>query len=570
MEKYHEHFSTKQTPQSEPIPGREAEQKQNRAGGFVFAVDAWTQLDRFLILGTEGNTYYATAREMTRENAKNVLACIKQDGKRVVKRVVEISDAGRAPKNDPALFVLALAASEGDPSVKREAYQALSKVARIGTHLFHFAEYKKAMGGLGGNGFKRAIGRWYNQMPVNKLALQVVKYQQRDGWSHRDLLRLAHVRPKDGDKQSILEYVVKGLQNGVPLLDEVPEHLRIIGAAEHAKTLVGSSKVKQLVHLISDYRLPHECVPNEMKKHPDVWEAMLPSMGITALMRNLNKMTAVGLLSGTSAATGEVIKRLTNPEDLKRGRVHPMNVLMALKTYQQGCGMRGSMTWEPVGQVVDALDDAFYLAFDAVEPTGKAVCVALDISGSMVVPVNGFPFLTCRVAAAAMAMTTIRTEKRHEVLGFTCQSDTYGRHGDAGEDFMSFGAARMYGWAGSGVGRLTITPRQRLDDVCKYCDSLPMGGTDAAMPVQWALAKKQYFDVFLIYTDNETWAGDMHVTEALRRYRDSINPNAKLVSVAFAANDYSVADPNDAGMMDVCGFDSAIPNILRDFMAPQD
>ena len=569
MEKYHEHFKPNETPQSEPMPGREAEQVKNRAGGYVFTVDAWTQLDRFLILGTEGNTYYATAKEMTRENAKNVVGCIKQDGKRVVKRVVEISDAGRAPKNDPALFVLALAASEGDPSVKREAYQALSKVARIGTHLFHFTEYKKSMGGLGGNGFKRALKRWYNDMPVNKLALQVVKYQQRDGWSHKDLLRLAHVRPKDGDKQSILEYVVKGLQNGMPLLDEVPEHLRIIGAAEHAKTLVDSSKVKQLVHLIADYRLPHECVPNEMKKHPEIWEAMLPSMGVTALMRNLNKMTQVGLLDGTSEATGEVIKRLGNPEDLKRGRVHPMNVLMALKTYQQGHGMRGSLSWDPVGQIVDALDEAFYLAFDAVEPTNKAVCVALDISGSMGVGVNGFPFLSCREAAAAMAMVTIRTEKRHEVLGFTSEGNTMGRSA-ALDDFMPFGRARFSGWGRSGVSRLTISPRQRLDDVCNYCNSQPMGGTDAAMPVRWALKKKQYFDVFQVYTDNETWAGDMHVTEALKRYRAQVNPEAKLVSIAFAANNYSVADPKDAGMMDVCGFDSAIPSILRDFIGPQD
>ncbi|MFN8559748.1 MAG: TROVE domain-containing protein [Dehalococcoidia bacterium] len=32
---------------------------------------------------------------------------------------------------------------------------------------------------------------WYGQ-PARRLALQAVKYQQRDGWSHRDPLRLAH------------------------------------------------------------------------------------------------------------------------------------------------------------------------------------------------------------------------------------------------------------------------------------------------------------------------------------------------------------------------------------------
>lgn len=557
MEKYHKDFSTRQTPQSVPIPGRESEQVKNRAGGFVFTVSPWTQLDRFLILGCEGNTYYATQKEMTRENATNVLKLIKSDGPAVVNRIVEISDAGRAPKNDPCLFALALCASEGDAKTKALAYKALPSVARIGTHLFHFAEYKKALGGVGGNGFKRAVARWYTEMDAKRLALQAVKYQARDGWSHRDLLRLAHPKT-NGLHQSILRYIVKGRESDLTLPDAVPEALRVIWAWESAK-LLGASDVQQMVKLISDYRLPHECVPNEFKQVPDVWEAMLPSMGLTALMRNLNKMTQVGLITGTSKACVTAIERLLNPEAVKKARIHPMNVLMALKTYAAGRGMRGKMTWQPVGKIVDALDDMFYMAFDAVEPTGLAVCVALDISGSMSCEVNGFPFLSAREAAAAMAMTTIRTELRHEILGFTSSG-----HGNCGADFMSFGH-RM--WGGScGVGRLSISRKQRLDDVVRYTAGLPMGGTDAAMPVLWALEQKQNFDSFLIYTDNESWAGDIHVTEALKRYRDKVNPEAKLASIAFSATNYSVADPKDAGQMDIVGFDSAIPAIIRDFL----
>lgn len=557
MQKFHKDFSPRQTPQSEPIPGRESDMTQNRAGGYVFAVDAKTQLDRFLILGTEGNTYYASQREMTRENAKNVLQLIKSDGPYVVNRIVEISDAGRAPKNDPCLFALALCASEGDAKTKSLAYRALPKVARIGTHLFHFAEYKKAMGGVGGNGFKRAVARWYTEMDAKRLALQAVKYQARDGWSHRDLLRLAHPKA-DGLHQSILRYIVKGRESELTLPEDVPEELRLIWAWESAKVLTPGD-VQQMVKLISDYRLPHECVPNEFKSTPDIWEAMLPTMGLTALMRNLNKMTQVGLISGTSQACATAIERLLNPEAVKRARIHPMNVLMALKTYAAGRGMRGKMTWEPVGKVVDALDDMFYMAFETVEPMGKALCIALDISGSMSCAVNGFPFLTAREAAAAMAMTTVRTEQRHEVLGFTCSG-----HGHCGADFMSFGH-RMWG-GDCGVGRLSISRKQRLDDVVKYTAKLPMGGTDAAMPVLWALSQKQNFDGFLIYTDNESWAGDIHVSEALRRYRDEINPGAKLASIAFSATNYSVADPRDSGQMDIVGFDSAIPAIIRDFL----
>ena len=84
------HYLTKikkgKTPQSEPIPG--LAQVQNSAGGFVFAVSKWTQLSRFLILGSEGGSYYATEQTLTRENAKAVEACIKEDGERDRKSVV--------------------------------------------------------------------------------------------------------------------------------------------------------------------------------------------------------------------------------------------------------------------------------------------------------------------------------------------------------------------------------------------------------------------------------------------------------------------------------------------------
>jgi hypothetical protein len=93
---------------------RARRRSRNSAGGFAFAVDDWTRLDRFLILGSEGGSYYATEREADAENAAAVLRCIAADGARVVARIVEISDEGRAPKNDPALFALALAAKLGD------------------------------------------------------------------------------------------------------------------------------------------------------------------------------------------------------------------------------------------------------------------------------------------------------------------------------------------------------------------------------------------------------------------------------------------------------------------------
>jgi 60 kDa SS-A/Ro ribonucleoprotein len=130
---YSKHFNPRQTPQSEPMPGREAEQARNNAGGYAFTVDHWTDLERFLVLGTQDGTYYVGEAELTRENCQSVLDCIKEDGVQVVAKVLDISLAGRAPKQDPALFVLALCLTLGNQDTKMAAQTVVPRVARTGT-----------------------------------------------------------------------------------------------------------------------------------------------------------------------------------------------------------------------------------------------------------------------------------------------------------------------------------------------------------------------------------------------------------------------------------------------------
>ncbi len=73
-------------------------------------------------------------------------------------------------------------------------------------------------------------------------------------------------------------------------------------------------------------------------------------------------------------------------------------------------------------------------------------------------------------------------------------------------------------------------------------------------------------DAFVIYTDSETWAGPVHPVEALREYRQKTGIAAKLVVVGLVSNGFSIADPEDAGMLDVVGFDTAAPALIADFL----
>lgn len=549
--KAYKSYSSRVTPQSEAIP--DSNQVPNTAGGFAWAVDDWMRLDRFLILGSEGGTYYITERTLTKENADAVLRCIATDGPHVVNRVVEISKAGRAPKNDPAIFVLALAISFGDCATRRLAANALQKVCRIGTHLFHFAQYVEQFRGWG-RLLRNAVAAWYNSKGEDELAYQVIKYRQRDGWSHRDLLRLSHPISKDSRRNILFDWIagVNDEHRGTT----TATHISLIRGFE---LIQATTDPTYAAKMIRNFNLPREAVPTELLNEKVVWEALLEHMPMTAMIRNLATMTKIDLLKPMSEATNIVVERLRDSDLLRKARVHPIQILAALTTYNAGHGVRGHNEWNPVAKIVDALDEAFYASFDNVQPTNKNIMLALDVSGSMGWgDIAGVPGLTPRVASAAMALVTANVEPNHM---FTAFSSGRGRG-------WTMRSGSIYGYGTQdGITPLSISPRQRLDDVCKKIDRMDFGGTDCALPMLYALEEKLPLDAFIILTDSETWAGRIHPSQALRQYREKTGIPTKLIVVGMTSNGFSIADPNDAGMLDVVGFDTATPNLMSDFIS---
>lgn len=524
------------TPQTEPIPG--SNQQRNNAGGFSFVVDDMTRLKRFLVLGTTGGTYYVGERKLTKEN----LACVDRllaagRGKEVVALITEISTAGRGVSNDPALFALARCCAADDVAVRQAAYNALGDVARIGTHLFHFMAYVKEFRGRG-RAHRRALKDWYNLQPAKHLAYELLKYQSRDGWSQRDVLRLTRPKPPNENHNALYRWVTKGWEGATADSETaVPseESLTLIWAFEKAKH---ASDVNQVADLITTYRLPREAVPTVALKSVNVWKALLADMPLEAMTRNLGVMTANGTLAPLSNTVEAVVRRLRDAEAIKKARLHPIKLLAALKTYAQGHGERGALSWTPVPAIIDALNDAFFLAFGNVTPTGKRLVLALDVSGSMGSSrINAIPGLTACDGAAAMALVTAATEPHYTMMAFS-----------------------------RGFVPLAISPKSRLDDVVRSISGLPFDATDCSLPMLWAMHMHVEADAFIVYTDNETYAGRVHPVQALRQYRQVTGIPAKLIVVGMTATQFSIADPDDAGMLDVVGFDVATPQAISEFL----
>ena len=534
------------------------EQIKNAAGGYTFAVSDLDQIKRFLVLGSEA-TYYQPGAEVTDENTatlRKVLAT--QEGAHaVVDLIVEVSTQGRAAKQDYAIFALALAS---DPNTSADTGYALSKlpaVARTATTLIQFVGFALQFRGWG-RALKRAVAEWYTDKGADKAAFQAVKYRQRDGWTHRDLFRVSHPTTVDPAFQALGNYILKD-----EVGDLTPEIVKgfVLAQAPDA----------DYVALIEQYRLTWEMLPTQALNDADVWRALIDngSLPLGALLRQLPKLTRLGLFEKLKDGSrlGVVVKRLTDAEEIERARIHPIAVLIALRTYAEGRSQRGDSTWDPSREVIDALDKAFYLAFKNVVPSGKKFLIGLDVSSSM-----GSKFrdargnvstLSSRDISAALALVTVATEPETHVIGFTGGRSGYSYGYGRGNAFPKGGSGRL----GNSVSNLdsAVDPNRRLDDVISQISGLPFGSTDCSLPMLYALENGLRPDVFLVITDNETWAGEMQPHEALEKYRRETGIDAKLIVLATSPTRSTITDPNDVNSLDIVGFDSAAPSVVSAF-----
>lgn len=521
------------TPQTQRTPGR-TDEVRNNAGGFVFKVSDKDRLERFLILGTDGGTYYVSENRLTGQNLKFVKSLIATNERLVIDTLVDIATRNRAPKNSPSLYALALVLAEGKDKEYLRATGVVNKVVRTGTHLFEFCNYIDSLGGWG-RAKRSAVAGWYEGKTADQIAYQVVKYRQREGWTHRDVFRKVH---PVGVNYEVGSFILG--KGSAEWSDETPAIISGFEAMQKA------GSVKEVVAVLDRYKnLPWETIPTQFLTDERVWKTLFynGALGQTALLRNVTRFAKIGAFDDVVFA-GDVASALADKERIIKGRVHPVAYANALGVYQSGALERGyygerSIAHKVNAKVAGGLEAGFYNSFAAVTPANKATMVSVDVSGSMTwgAPA-GLVGMNYMQAAAVMAMVTVRTEPYVVVNAFSTQLQEVG-----------------------------ISDTDSMKTVMDKFSRVRMGGTDVSAPMRYATANKLGIDTFAVYTDNETWAGRIKPSQALVQYRSQMGREARLAVVALAGTAFTVADPKDRGMMDFVGFDSTAPSVLADFSA---
>jgi 60 kDa SS-A/Ro ribonucleoprotein len=543
-------ISTIRTPQNQPIPGH-SDQVRNAAGGYVFAKDLFTRLEDFLILGTTGGTYYVDQATLTFDNAQVVFDAVNADGPRAVALAVDVSNGRppRAPRNEPALFVIAAAITNGDLDTRRAARTALPKVARTTHHKAAFFGYWKNLHGKPtAGGTAPRIGRltrgafadlFLNDAP-DAVAFKACKAAARktsggEPFALRDLLRLAHPKADSEERKTLFGWIAGNVTD--------LQARAVLPSVDAFLTAKAVTSPEQAVRVVTEHGVPWEFLPDAVLTSPAVWESLVGTVGMTALLRNLARMTRIGALRPMADATRRAAARLTDPAELAKGRIHPLDVFLALRVYAAGHSRPNpradAQRWTPVPQILDALEESYESSFGHVQPSGRRLLIAVDSSGSMTwggVATGGTPIGTPYEIGCVMAVILSRIER-----------------GDAHVIDVD-----------TSVHASRVTARTNLREIASWRPS--GGGTDLSLPFAWARTQRLEVDGVLVLTDNETWAGASHPVQELAAYRSSMNPAARAVVAAMTATGHTIGDPRDPGVLNIVGFDASLPQLVTGFV----
>lgn len=472
-------------------------------------------LERFLLMGSFGsykaNDKFADFPKEVLDTIETIFECFPQEAFEVL---FNVCIDRKAPRKPPVL--LALAAALNLESTRAQAEGLATTQISTGTDQFVLTKFLLDYGRGKGRSFKRHANTLYRTLDRQdgeyartKLALQMIKYRNRAGWTHRDLLRVSHYKPTERNNDLFKWVVGKG-----------PAKHDLILAYEAASVVTTPAEAVKLIQEVPN--LSWEAFPTEVMANRDVWENLLPGLGNTAIIRNLGRMSALGV------DLNPYLERITSAGE----GLHPVASLSAWKVYSQGKGLKGSLVWAANPGVIQALEAGFYASFGELTKSQAKVCFGIDVSGSMSAHASTVPGLNCREVAAAMVMVAMKQQP-----------------------YMAFGF-------GHHLTPLDIRDDWSLSQVMSYMAAIPYGATNCSLPMQFCTAQNiADVDLFAIYTDNETNQREKP-SVALNQYRAAHNPDAKLATVALMGGAFSIADPNDPGQVDFVGFDPSVPSVM--------
>lgn len=188
------------------------------------------------------------------------------------------------------------------------------------------------------------------------------------GYRFADVLQLAHVKPKDSRQSDLFSHA---LDRRYGAAADVPASLHMVNARDGLmKTAVGSRKGLLNSTLLKDAGMTWEALSGWLQGPMDAkaWEAVIPSMGYMAKLRNLRNFLQAGV---SPAVLRTVLNDIADPEQVAKSKQFPFRFLSAYNAN------KGNL------KVAAALEEALEASLSNVPALSGRTLILVDRSGSM-------------------------------------------------------------------------------------------------------------------------------------------------------------------------------------------
>jgi hypothetical protein len=246
-------------------------------------------------------------------------------------------------------------------------------------------------------GIADAARRLYNERAV-------VRY---DGLSRQirmaDVIEMTHPSPRDARQSALFRYLLDRRHHGDARADANVLPVLATAAALDAIPMDARRAVLRARGpvALTDAGFSWERLSGWLPGGMDAqaWEAVIPSMGVMAIVRNLRNFDEAGI---SNASIDAVIDKITDVDEVARARLFPYQVWAAYKNAR-------SDNWKR------ALGRTLELTITNI-PALDGTLVVIDTSGSMQAPVSGRSTMSRVEVAAVMAMATAKRAATVDVV----------------------------------------------------------------------------------------------------------------------------------------------------------
>lgn len=476
----------------------------NPEGNEANPVNDFVYFRRALVLGYFKNFYY-TDTELLNIFVDHVNATFTEDNGEIAHSILDM--AFEIYENSfyldlETLMLFFELVTETSPMYAQRVYEYIPRF-RNSSHFLLFAKIVNMRRGWG-SGLRKAVNAFYTHVPEDKLLFDILKYQQRWGISHKDVLFKAH---------PTLNATVFNTIMGNPVDNDFVNTVRFL--------LSGKATEKDVEHAFTHYRLSHEMI-NTSTLTPEVWKILAKHKAIPlhAVLWNLGRFTRAGLFRNKEFRN-EILRVIESGTK----HMNPFDYFKAHAAYINGSGTR--MSWEPVEQIEEALLNAFLhsVANETFEYTGNVV-FALDMSASMTWAESAFPHTNGSTAAAVALFTLLKTTPNAQVVEFT---------GEA---------------APSALNRV-----MNLAQVIGYARLANGGRTDHSSVIRYLIQHNVNADVLVYLTDNVQTDGN-NMSDMLKWYESKLGHSLKVINIAMTPMEYSAVFKEDGDVLELSGFDN--------------